>query len=81
MIPQRVPQIPCRFIHGPITLVVYDFKFWFPGSSLLLPLRGSPLRCLLPPPPKGPPLSLLISIVCPLVSSLLKSPIRDGLPF
>lgn len=76
MIPRRVPQIPYRFIHGPITLVAYDFRFWFPRSPLLLLLR-----CLLTPPLKGPPLSLLIGIVCPLVSSLLAFPMKDGLRF
>jgi hypothetical protein len=78
---ERYHKFHVGFIHGPTTLIMYDFRFWSPRCPLLLPLKGSLLEGSLLPPPKGLPLSLLIGRVRPLLSSLLTFPIRDGFPF
>jgi hypothetical protein len=70
---------------------MYDLGIWSTRCSLLqfpegplLPPHGKslppPPRSRIPPLPKGPPPSLLINIVRPLINSLPTSPIGDDFP-
>lgn len=75
MIPLKVPRIPGRPYHDPIGPLTYDLGFWA-LRDLLPPPLGGPL----PPMSKGPPLSLLIGTLQPLVGSPPSSLIGDGMP-